>query len=779
MKNLQNKIFLFFVLLLLVVQAIALWTLLEGNKIQEKQEIANKLATAKTIFTEQFNSQRDYLSAFAETAAQDYGIKQVFEDDTRSLLVALNNHRKRIDADLAMAISEQGLITAQLQVLHTGEGSSKVHQGIEHEHEFRFPNWLESQQQAHLYMLDGALYQLSLSPLTVGSKTMGWLAFGFQIDQRLAHHFLEITQLQIDFILKDKHDWLLIASSNEEAQLSFAKSIVDGYTPDEYIAIGHLVTEFDDQLFGLAMYGLRADFIAVLQKQWGQFLMLAIITMLLSLAGAYWIAASITKPIKRLVEQAKIIARGDYHQTININDQSELGQLADEFNLMQNAVLSREQAITHRANHDALTDLPNRNLLKLTLKDLTRRKIHFTLFHLNLSRIKDVNETLGHDVGDWLIKEAANRLAKIKGIQFLCHLGADEFILICKNCQDDNSVDLIISKIYQVLETNCDYQGISLQLQVRVGIASFPMHHHDTKILLQMADTALHHTRKTNQLVQIYSKALDVNSVERLSLINDLKHAISDNQLELYYQPKLNLSTGIATHVEALVRWRHPTLGLVVPDNFIHIAEQTGQINALTQWVVLTALKQFNSWSAEGIDINIAINISAGNLIDANFYHFICQALETTHVPPEKITLEITESAVVNDPDSAMALLRKFKAEGMRISIDDYGTGYSSLAQLKQLPVHELKIDKSFVQKLHGNDDDQIIVRSTIELAHNMGLSVVAEGIEDEFSLQWLTKQGCELGQGYFISRPQPVNKITAWLKEQEAYTPKTQVMSV
>ena len=771
MKSLQTKIFLFFVLLLLLVQAIAFWTIMAGNKSQEKQEIANRLTTAKTIFNAQFDSRRDYLTAFAETAAKDYGIKQVFEDEVRSLLVAMNNHRKRIDADIAMAVSAEGVITAQLVVEQDASGKSKVRQGIERDQTFRFPHWLENQEQSHLYVVDHVVYQVSFSPLTVGARTIGWLAFGFEIDQELAQHFFDITQLHTDFALVQGESWRLIASSNSTADLALTKQVVKNTTPEEYIAVGHLIDETDNVQLALAMYGLRADIVEVLQKQWWQFLILTIVTLLLSLTVAYIIAASITKPIKLLVKQAKIVASGDYNQTVKVNDRSELGQLANEFNAMQSAVLSREKSITHSANHDPLTDLPNRSVLKLMLQTLADKKQAFTVFHLNLSRLKDVNETLGHDVGDWLIKTTAKRLATLQEFQLLCHVGADEFVLLAEISPEPSpefAKDTLVEKIHHALEENCEYQGISLQLQVRIGIAAVPEHCQSTKSVLQMADTALHHSHKVNQLVQTYHQDLDVNSVERLNLINDLKDAIVGDQLELHYQPKLDLNTGIVTHVEALVRWRHPSLGMVPPDNFIHIAEQTGQINALTQWVFITTLKQYQLWRALGLNISVAVNISAENLKDSQFYQFICQSLEEFSVPAEKITLEVTESAVVDDPVSAIALLQRFKDRGMRISIDDYGTGYSSLAQLKQLPVHELKIDKSFVQRLCDDEDDRIIVRSTIELAHNMGLSVVAEGIEDEFALNWLAKNNCELGQGYFISRPKHANELTPWLLEQE-----------
>lgn len=783
-----------------MVQAIAFWTLYSGNQNQEAAEINNRLTTAKTIFTELFNRRTDYLAAFAETAAKDYGLKEVFNDDTRSLLVALNNHRKRIDADLAMTISADGVITGQLQRHVLDEDRQTIKQGIERGTVFRFTHWLDSVQSSHLYIINEELYQVSLSPVTVGTKTLGWIAFGFQIDQRLASEFMKITNLSTDFIIKEKSKWRLIASSinNEETlqELALAEQMIQGIIPEKYIATHYLITEFDDQEVGVVMYGLRANFVALLQEQWWRFLILTALTLLVSLASAYIIAASISKPIKRLVTQAKVIASGDYQQTVTLDDKNEIGQLADEFNNMQSAVLQREEAITHHGNHDSLTGLPNRNVLKAVLKNLTEEHEKFILVHLNISRLKDVNDTLGHDVGDEVIKAFACRLkslCKLDHFSHLIHVGADEFVLLVSSVNNDTlgtdsldtdsldagsldidslnidslNIDSIVAQIQTSLETSFDYQGISIQLQARMGIAISPEHSTDAKVLVQMADTALHHTRGNGKLMQVYQSDLDVNTVERLKLINDLKQAIPAGELELHFQPKMNLKSKQITHVEALVRWQHPNLGMIPPDSFIHIAEQTGQIKALTRWVFTTALAQFNTWQTLGLNLNIAVNISAENLKETDFHQFICQALMGANVPPEKVTLEVTESSVVENPESAIKLLSQFKNHGFKISIDDYGTGYSSLAQLKQLPVHELKIDKSFVQRLEVDHDDQIIVRSTIELAHNMGLYVVAEGIEDEFSLNWLAEHGCELAQGYYISKPKPAHELTPWLLEQ------------
>jgi len=751
------------------VQAIALTTLFAGKQNQESREITNRLNTAKTLITEKFDGRSNYLAAFAETVAKDYGIKEVFGDDTRTLLVALNNHRDRIDADLAMAISKENKITAQLQLITSDLNDEKIVKGAEQDKVFRFIDWLEDGSNVHFYQIDKKLYQLSLSPLTVGSQTLGWIGFGFEIDETLAQQTLKLTHLETDFVFKNDDKWQLVASSNSNASLQFSNRIINNDIPEDYIGIGHLMANDDNEQFGIALYGFRADFVSVLQDKWWQLLMLTLLALLVSLVGAYYIALSITRPIKALVKQAKIIARGEYSESVTLKDKSELGQLANEFNSMQSAVLTREKKIIHRANHHSLTELPNRNAVLNKIELLASDETAFLVYHLNLSRIKDVNESLGHDVGDSLIKAAAERLKKVKPCCLLGHLGSDEFVLIVQD-KEKVSIDDMVKRILDSLEQSFDFNGISLQLQSKIGVARYPTHCSDGKSILQMSDTALNFSRKHNNTLQVYDASLDINSVERLKLINDLKFAISDDQLELHYQPKLNLKTGIVTHVEALVRWQHPELGMVPPDDFIHIAEQTGQINALTNWVFLTALKQYNTWKELGININIAVNISAENLKDPQFDNFIRRTVNEQNVPSQFITLEVTESAVVDNPQAAIALLRKFKNDGFKISIDDYGTGYSSLAQLKQLPVNELKIDKSFVQRLETDEDDQIIVRSTIELAHNMGLSVVAEGIEDQYTLHWLARHGCELAQGYFISRPQHTDKLTPWLLESHHF---------
>jgi len=771
MKSLQNKIFVFFVVLLVTVQAIALWTILSGKQNQEELEIKNRLTTANTLFNELFNSRTNYLKAFSDTAAKDYGIKQVFNQDIRSLVVALNNLRARIDADMAMTIDTDGQINSQL-VTRLDNGTRKIRKGSQSNSKFQYLHWLNPDAPpTELYKIDNNLYQLSLSPITVGSKLIGWVGFGYQIDDRLAMRYQQLSGLETSFILQEHKEsqWHLVASSNKKAELAFVWDIIEGKYPQQYISQSQILSTYDDFKFGVAMYSLREDLVEVFQEQWWQLVSLITITLLLSLAGAYAIAASITKPIKLLVQQTKKLASGQYQKVQLDNDKSELGQLANEFNTMQSAIISREQALAHTSNHHPLTDLPNRSMLVATLETMTKSNIRFVMFHLNLSRLKDVNDTLGHEFGDKVILEASSRLSEMNVFNHLFHTGSDEFILLATH-GEECILEMLTSALESSFSLPFEYQSFSFQLQARIGIAKYPLHSNLSSKLLQMADTALHYTRKKNQLIQVYDPSFDVNTIERLNLINDFKHAIEQDHLELHFQPKMDLKSQLITHVEALVRWRHPSLGLVPPDSFIPIAEQTGQITDLTVWVFKAAIAQHKAWIAQGIDLNIAINISAQDLRDPQFFNFISKHTQDNLISPNKITLEVTESAVVDDPESAIQLLNKFKALGYYLSIDDYGTGYSSLAQLKSLPVHELKIDKSFVQKLQQDADDQIIVRSTIELAHNMGLTLVAEGIEDEFALNWLRDNHCEKAQGYFISKPQSAPQLTDWLLLKNNY---------
>ncbi|PAJ76169.1 hypothetical protein CJF42_01440 [Pseudoalteromonas sp. NBT06-2] len=767
MKSLQSRIFILFISLLLCVQMMSFFSTYQAKQKSETVQLNNKIETAKQVFETQFDNRNYYLSAFAETAAKDYGLKTVFSEDRKSFLLALNNHRKRISADLAIAIKPDGEISGQL-ITYMKNKQIKVKIGPEQGQQFSNLELFTQTQTAELYYLDSKIYQLSLAPLKSGSRVIGWIGFGYIINQDLANKLAKLTGVNVSFLLKDPDlpTSKKIINSNSINKITYESKFIHAINSgknDNYIISHFKLGEIDKTSLTALLFQSKVSVLKKIHDDWQQFLIIFMLEIILSLFGAYLISASITRPIKQLIHQIKYIGLGKYDQDITINASQELTQLANEFNQMKDAVVAREQLIRHQAYHDSITNLPNRNYLVERLSKLQNKQQNFIILQLNIRRIKEINDTLGHQVGDKVIVEFSNRLKLFDCNDELFHLGADEFVLISQK-QD---IKKTISQLSISLDSLFNHENLNLHLQYSIGIAKYPEHNSENIAdLLKKTDIALQYAKKHNRIYQIYDRQFDFNTLERLHLINSLKTAIEQSQLVLHYQPKVSLASMKISHVEALVRWEHPINGLIPPDSFISIAEQTGQMDALTRWVTKEAIRQYLAWQKRNINIKIAINISAENLKDKSYSDYVIALKNDNNIADNEITLEVTEDAVLSDPAKATEILTYLKSHGFKLSIDDYGTGYSSLAQLKQLPVQELKIDKSFVQHLMQNTDDQIIVRSTIELAHNMGLSVVAEGIEDERTLLWLKEHHCELAQGYFISRPIPAKLFQTWLKE-------------
>ncbi len=779
MRSLKGTIFVFVVILLLAVQGAFLLIMYRSLQQQESSRVAFQLESATRLFESHFETRRDYLAAFAQTVARDFGLRQVFEEDTRSFLVALNNHRERIDADLAMGVTAEGEINGQLITAPAGGGSGgeDVVAGPRQGESFAFPEWLEAQNDTHLYPLDGRFYQLSLVPLTTGATVIGWVGFGFRIDAELADYFASLTRLDTQFWLQGDSSWQLVAASAQDGERAapaagdsdpaLVEQVSRGETPAGILATLEPVGEVTGQRLVSLMYGDRTDLLAEIRGNWQGLLILAALTLLLSLAGTFFIASRISRPVQVLVQQARQVAGGNYEQPLALRTGGELGALADEFRHMQQAVLSREQRIAQYAYFEELTGLPNRHRLMQVLGARTGDgEPAFRLYKLSIRRIEEINSTLGHAIGDEVIRTVGQRLRQLTGEDRRFHLGANEFVLL----QDLSAVDEADGQ-HQAPHAQMDprfhYQSISLYIELQAGVALFPEHDRSPSGLLQKASTALQHAKKHGEREQLYHPLMSRENAEHLQLLNDLKYAIEQRQLLLHYQPKLTLADGRIGEVEALVRWQHPERGLVPPDRFIPLAEQTGLINALTRWVLDEAGRQARQWREQGLELTVAVNISAHNLRDRDFPEWVRNALTAHDLPGSALCLEMTEGAVIEDPASAATVLSDLAADGIQLSIDDYGTGYSSLAQLKQLPVTELKIDKSLVLRLLHDPGNQIIVRSTIELAHNMGLRVVAEGVEDAASLQWLKDHDCELAQGFHIRRPATGEEFGAWLRQE------------
>jgi diguanylate cyclase (GGDEF)-like protein len=429
----------------------------------------------------------------------------------------------------------------------------------------------------------------------------------------------------------------------------------------------------------------------------------------------------------------------------------------------------------HEATHDSLTGLPNRVLfaqrLRNALVEVDDEPVHAAVGLMDLDGFKEINDTLGHQVGDVVLAEVGRRLRMVvdPGVH-VARLGGDEFALLLVGASDRIFVEAAGRRIREEVARPLLIDGMRINVTASLGFALAPEDASDGSTLLQRADIAMYRAKAgLGNGVAFYESTSDENSPRRLQLVSGLRSAISDGQLFLVYQPKADLVSGEVLGFEALVRWRHPELGLLMPDEFIPLAERAGSITELTQFVLRTAFAQAGVWRNLGRDWSVAVNISTRNLLDDDFVASVADLLITTSCNPDLVTFEITETSVMTDTKRTIDVMRGLAQIGIRLSVDDFGTGYSSLMYLQQLPVEEIKIDKLFVSKMETDPNAEAIVRSVIDLARNLGLRVVGEGIEDRYLWERLGQLGCDIGQGYYLARPMPVNDIAPWVAAWEA----------
>lgn len=426
-----------------------------------------------------------------------------------------------------------------------------------------------------------------------------------------------------------------------------------------------------------------------------------------------------------------------------------------------------EKTIRNLAYYDHLTGLPNRILLqdRLQLSILMgmRDGNPLALLFLDLDRFKEINDTLGHQTGDILLKEVADR---IKGVlresDTAARLGGDEFAVLLPGSTREGAV-MAAQKILRAVEKPVMLRGMTLGVNASLGIALFPDHGEEAQLLIQRADVAMYEAKKLASGYAVYSFGQDINTPVRLARVSELRQSLS-GQMFLLYQPKIHLQTGVIEGVEALVRWNHPKQGIIDPDQFIPLAEQTGLIKPLTLFVLEEALKQAGRWRRFGMELTVAVNLSQRSLHDPELPEMISEIIERLKVPPRGLEFEISESALMADSVGALEIVKRISKLGVSISIDDFGTGYAPLSYLKKLPVESIKVDRSFVKKMTYDEDDRIIVRSIIDLGHNLGLKIIAEGVDKPESLEILESFRCDSAQGYFISRPLNAQDLGEWM---------------
>ncbi len=429
------------------------------------------------------------------------------------------------------------------------------------------------------------------------------------------------------------------------------------------------------------------------------------------------------------------------------------------------------QSLQYQTMHDTLTGLPNRRQLfartRETFMLASRQQIKCALVLMDLNDFKEINDSLGHQAGDRLLQEVSQRLrGTIRQTDILARLGGDEFATLLTNCDAQHAAKLA-EKIHTIFDRPFEHEDTHITISASIGITEFPTHGEELDTLMRKADVAMYYAKENELNYSIYDVMQDKHSLERMTMLKDLNSAIKTDGMELYYQPQVGMKgKDKRLSAEALIRWNHPERGMVFPDQFIPLAEDSGLVLPMTWWVLKTAMKQCVAWHRDGLPVNVSINIPADFLHEERIVERIRDYMTHYQLPPNAFALEITENMLMSDPCHASNILKEIHALGIDVSIDDFGTGYSSLAYLKHIDLDELKIDRSFVVGMSEHNNDAVIVNTVISMAHHMGLRVVAEGAESREDWDRLDQMGCDIIQGYFISRPQPLEEVTAWFKQ-------------
>lgn len=769
-----HQVIVFVALLLVAIQLVTLVALNWAVSENARESVRKEVDVGRRIFVRMMEDRTQQLTTAASVLASDFGLRQaLMSSDHATIVSALNNHGARIGAAKMM------LIGLDRRVL--GETAA---QGSDGERPlFRFPRLIEEAERkgaaSTIALSENAPFQLVIVPV-LAPVPVAWVMVAFSVDNKLAQDLGLLTGLDVSFATwARERGWNIAATTlpppaTEALQRALGRpagNAVPPIAPDllgvDFLLSGSVLGREDDGAVVAILQSSLRDAIARFDDLRVILLALAAFSLCATVAGSLLIARSISRPVSALAEFARRMERGEYDHGPPDTRSDELGELAASFNRMRLAIAAREEQIKSMALQDALTGLPNRALFNerlLQALGLARRLAHpVSVLLIDLNRFKEVNDTLGHHVGDRLLCEVAERLRTVlvRASDTPARLGGDEFaVLLPTACSA--MAETTARKILQTFEAPVFVEGRQVDVGGSIGIAIFPEHGDDPNVLMSRADAAMYVAKRKRMGCAVYDTGFDTEAENhgRLSLTGELRQAVEEDQLVLHYQPRLDLASGAITGVEALVRWQHPVRGFVPPDQFIPFAEQTGCIREITQWVIGRAFEQCAHWRATGLALQVSINLSARDLLGPELPQRFAELLASHRASPQWFLLEITESAIVDDPARALETVSRLHEMGFSLSIDDFGTGYSSLAQLKRLPVAELKIDKSFVMDMARDPDDMTMVRSVIDLAHNMGLRVVAEGVETDEVRQLLYDMGCDYLQGYHICEPLPAAQL-------------------
>ena len=653
--------------------------------------------------------------------------------------------------------------------------------GLPPEHAFPYTKALKLARRGSQTMLIGVLEgrpYMMVQGVVLAPLPVVRVVSAMPMDDVFARELSSLSNLEVSFLTVKQGESGVLNGTQPDWMSASIIEFVHEHDPGSKIHYSEIQGKrYLGQLLQLANSGdpQNGQVMAVLQSPLDQtmqafdsldrkFLLISLGALLASLLGALWLARAVSRPVSLLAEAAQRIGRGNYETPVQLKRRDELGFLAKAINAMQSGIAVREKQLAHNALHDPLTDLPNRTLAMERLGSAINARRSVVLIYLGIENYRVINESFGPGGGELIMRESAHvMLDTLRERDTAARITGNEFLLLLESTQIDAGVAMA-DRLYALLKRPLSIDGHEVSLEVCMGIAVYPLNGQSAEELINRAAIARRDAAALPGYLQVYQQDRDLAHQRHIQLIRDLRSAASEGQLQLHYQPKLDIRSGHVRQAEALLRWQHPELGMVSPAEFIPLAERTGSMFLLTGWVIEEGIRQLAEWNRKGMHLQLSLNISAEDLHGENLLLTVERLLKRYQLSAEQLIFEITESTAMRDPEHSLNVLEKLRDGGISLSVDDFGTGYSSLAHLKRLPVQELKIDQSFIRNLDETSEDAVIVRSTIEMSHNLGLKVVAEGVEYQHTLELLERWHCDTAQGYLISRPMEAVAFEAWV---------------
>lgn len=759
--------------LVLLVQLFNLSAVLTTISDDVRSEMREKMQNASVLINQLIDQRSGLLLTSTEVLAADFGFRAaVASQDDATILSALGNNIERIGADLASFVTIDSAIVG---TSIPNESDRKAFLALADQSE-------QAGTAVATLVLDGYAYEVVSVPVKA-PLTIGWLVVGFSLNDSVAQALSEKVGMHVTFAADTASDTYYGSSfSHSQAELlPLAMSTthqtksgqVSTLEQEDFLTQIVQISSESGGVVSLLHSSLDAALVNYRAVR-NRLLMYLAVGLCISIVLGLWFAQGVTRPISLLSNTARRISEGDYQTILDNNKAShrndEIGQLIKTFDEMQNGIAEREATISKHAYYDDLTQLPNRQKARNILQELIDARIPgqrtITVVLLGINRYKQFAQTLGHSAAEKMVLALSERLRVLDdGALTVARASTDEFLVLFAECEHADCQS-IIGQTIGTLSTPVELHDVVVTPDISAGFVSVPEHADNAEDAIRRASIALADARDAGIASGSYQIGREESHLRQLSIVADLKRAVECNELTLHYQPKISMCDRQVRSVEALVRWIHPEHGFMPPDEFIGLAESSGNIGLLTQWVLNATIEQLSLWAEDGITLKAAVNLSAMDLNDASLFSRIQSLLQLHNVPTSRLIIEVTESAMVDDAQRAIAVLEKMRASGLTISIDDFGTGYSSLSKLKDLPIDELKIDRAFVSDIEPGSTKTMIIKAIIDLAHSMNLTVISEGVETHMEWDLLHELGNDVVQGYLISRPLDVDGFNSWWHE-------------